>query len=95
MQRTNLCFNRVYRELGLHKRTVLLRLIVLAVVIQMAGLALLTHFRIGGVTTNIAPFWWLAAIIGGFAFGISMVYAEGCSSTVWYRVGNGNIGARS
>jgi hypothetical protein len=31
--------------------------------------------------------------VGGFIFGISMVYAEGCSSTVWYRVGNGNMGA--
>jgi uncharacterized membrane protein YedE/YeeE len=24
---------------------------------------------------------------------MAMVYAEGCSSTVWYRVGNGNLGA--
>jgi uncharacterized membrane protein YedE/YeeE len=93
LQRTNLCFNAAYRELILHKRTVLLKLIVLAVVIQLVGLALLIQFNIGGVTTNVVPFYWLAVILGGFAFGISMVYAEGCSSTVWYRVGNGNMGA--
>lgn len=93
MQRTKLCFNSAYRELVLHKRTVLLRMILLAVVVQMVALAFLIQFQIGGVQTNIVPFYWLAAIIGGFAFGISMVYAEGCSSTVWYRVGNGNMGA--
>ena len=93
LQRTNLCFNAAYRELVLHKRTMLLRMIVLAVVVQMVGLALVIQFNVGGVTTNVVPFYWLAAMVGGFAFGVSMVYAEGCSSTVWYRTGNGNLGA--
>jgi uncharacterized membrane protein YedE/YeeE len=93
LQRTNLCFNSAYREVILHRRTVLLRLIGLAVLIQMVGLALLIQFNVGGVSTNIVPFFLIAAIIGGFFFGLSMVYAEGCSSTVWYRVGNGNMGA--
>jgi uncharacterized membrane protein YedE/YeeE len=93
LQRTNLCFNSAYREVVLHRRTVLLRLIGLAVLIQMIGLALLIQFNVGGVSTNIVPFFVIAAMIGGFFFGLSMVYAEGCSSTVWYRVGNGNLGA--
>ena len=92
-QRTNLCFNSAYWELVLHKRTILLRAILLAIAVQMIGLALIIQFNIGGVSLNIVPFYWLGAIIGGFAFGIAMVYAEGCSSTVWYRVGNGNMGA--
>lgn len=92
-QRTNLCFNSAYREVLVHKRTVLLRLIALAVLVQMIGLSLIIQFNIGGVSTSIVPFYWLAIIIGGFTFGLSMVYAEGCSSTVWYRVGNGNLGA--
>jgi len=93
MQRTHLCFNSAYREFLLRRRTILLRMILLAVVIQMVGLALLVQFQVGGVTTSVVPFFWLAIIVGGFVFGISMVYAEGCSSTVWYRVGNGNLGA--
>jgi hypothetical protein len=93
LQRTRLCFNSAYREVVLHRRTVLLRMIVLAVVVQMVGLGLLIQFGIGGVRTNIVPFFWLGAVLGGFVFGVSMVYAEGCSSTVWYRVGNGNMGA--
>jgi hypothetical protein len=93
LQKTNLCFNSAYREAVLHRRTVLLRLIGLAVLVQMIGLAILIQFKIGGVSTNIVPFFIIAAMIGGFFFGLSMVYAEGCSSTVWYRVGNGNMGA--
>lgn len=57
LQRTNLCFNSAYREVILHRRTVLLRLIGLTVLIQMIGLALLFQFDIGGVSLNIVPFF--------------------------------------
>jgi len=93
LQRTNLCFNSAYRELIMGRKTFLLRMIVLSVVVQMVGLALLVQFHIGGVQTNVVPFYWLGTTLGAFIFGIAIVYAEGCSSTVWYRVGNGNLGA--
>ncbi len=93
MQRTRLCFNSAYREALLERNTVLLRAILLAILVQMVGLALFVQFGIGGVELNVVPFFWLAAIVGGFIFGMAMVYAEGCSSTVWYRIGNGNLGA--
>jgi uncharacterized membrane protein YedE/YeeE len=93
LQRTFLCFNAAYRRVVLKRGTVLLRVIILAALVQMVGVGLLTQFRIGGVTLNVVPFHWLAAIAGGFVFGIGIVYAEGCSSTVWYRIGNGNLGS--
>ncbi len=93
MQRTNLCFNSAYREALLQRNTVLLRAILLAILIQMIGLTLIIQFKVGGVGASVVPFYWLAAVTGGFVFGVAMVYAEGCSSTVWYRVGNGNLGA--
>jgi uncharacterized membrane protein YedE/YeeE len=93
MQRTNLCFNAAYREAMLRRNTVLLRGILLAVLIQMLGLALLAQFGVGDVSLNVVPFFWLATIVGGFVFGVAMVYAQGCSSSVWYRIGNGNLGA--
>ena len=93
LQRNRLCFNSAYRELLLHRRFILMRMILLAVLVQMVGLAFLIQFHVEGITTNVVPFYWLGAALGGFIFGISMVYAEGCSSTVWYRVGNGNLGA--
>jgi uncharacterized membrane protein YedE/YeeE len=93
MQRTNLCFNRAYRLAILKRDTVLLRAILLAVLIQMVGLALWIQFGVGGVSLNVVPLYWTATILGGFVFGIAIVYAQGCSSTVWYRVGNGNLGS--
>lgn len=93
LQRTKLCFNSAYREAILNKNLVLVRMIITAVLVQLVGLAILIQFQVGGISTNIVPFYWLAVIIGGFIFGISMVYAEGCSSTIWYRLGNGNLGA--
>jgi uncharacterized membrane protein YedE/YeeE len=93
MQRTNLCFNSAYREALLKRDTVLLRVILLAVLVQMVGLALLLQFGVGDLELAVVPFWPLAAAIGGFVFGIGMVYASGCSSTIWYRIGNGNLGA--
>ncbi len=93
MQRTHLCFNSAYRTALLQRDFTLLRMIVLAVVIQMVGLYLFAQFGLGGVSVNVVPFFWLANAVGGLAFGVAMTFAEGCSSTVWYRVGNGNLGA--
>jgi uncharacterized membrane protein YedE/YeeE len=93
LQRTNLCFNAAYRHVVLRRDTVLLRVIVLAIMVQLVGVGLIVQFGVGGVTLNVVPFYWVAAVVGGFAFGIAIVYAEGCSSTVWYRVGNGNLGS--
>ena len=93
MQRTHLCFNSAYRTAILQKDFTLLRMIALAVLIQMVGLYLLAQFGIGGVSVNVVPFFVIANVVGGFVFGVAMTFAEGCSSTVWYRVGNGNLGA--
>jgi uncharacterized membrane protein YedE/YeeE len=93
MQRTNLCFNSAYREALLSRNTVLLRAILLAILVQMVGLGLVIQLGLGGVQAAVVPFWPLATVTGGFLFGLAMVYASGCSSTVWYRVGNGNLGA--
>ncbi len=93
MQRTRLCFNSAYRQILLHRDATLLRAIVLAIVVQMIGLYVMAQFGLGGVQVNIVPFFPIANVAGGLIFGIAMTYAEGCSSTVWYRVGNGNLGA--
>lgn len=92
MQRTRLCFNSAYRNALLRRDFTLLRMIALAIVIQMVGLYTLAQLRIGDVQVNVVPFYWIANIAGGFVFGLAMTFAEGCSSTVWYRVGNGNLG---
>ena len=70
MQRTNLCFNSAYREAILRRNTIPLRVIVLAILIQMAGLLVLVQLGLGSFSLNVVPFFWLAAIVGGFVFGL-------------------------
>lgn len=93
MQRTRLCFNSAYRALLLQRDATLARAVVLAVVVQMVGLHAMAQIGLGGVQVNAVPFLPIGNALGGLIFGIAMTYAEGCSSTVWYRVGNGNLGA--
>lgn len=39
-----------------------------------------------------SPFTWLSYIVGGFIFGVGIVYAGGCASRILVRAGEGNLG---
>lgn len=62
VQRTDLCINSAYREALLNRNTVLLQAIVLAILVQMVGLALVLQLGIGGVQINVVPFFWLIIV---------------------------------
>ena len=63
----------------------------LAVIVQMAGVTLLSG--LGYMPISVPPFWWAANIAGGLMFGVGMVLAGGCSSGTCYRVGEGMAGS--
>lgn len=91
MQRPQICFNRAYRTITLQGEPTMLRALALAMLIQMVGFY--AFVSLGIVQLNIVPGIWLAVLVGGFFFGLSFVFAQGCSTTMWYRVGNGNMGS--
>jgi hypothetical protein len=91
MQRPQICFNRAYRTSIFQADTTMLKTLVVAMLIQMVGFH--TLVELGFVKLNIVPGFWLAALVGGFGFGIAFVFAQGCSTTMWYRLGNGNLGS--
>ena len=91
MQRPQICFNRAYRTSTLQADTTMLKSLVVAMLIQMVGFH--TLVELGLVKVSVVPGIWLAALVGGFAFGIAFVFAQGCSTTMWYRIGNGNLGS--
>ena len=91
MQRPQICFNRAYRTSTLQADTTMLKSLVVAMLIQMVGFH--TLVELGFVKVSVVPGIWLAALVGGFAFGIAFVFAQGCSTTMWYRIGNGNLGS--
>jgi uncharacterized membrane protein YedE/YeeE len=91
MQRPQICFNRAYRMSTLQADRTMLKSLVAAMLIQMVGFH--TLVALGFVKVNVVPGIWLAALVGGFTFGLSFVFAQGCSTTMWYRIGNGNLGS--
>ncbi|HFQ81895.1 MAG TPA: YeeE/YedE family protein [Desulfobacterales bacterium] len=40
-----------------------------------------------------SPFTWLSYIVGGFTFGVGIVYAGGCASRILVRTAEGDLGA--
>lgn len=91
LQRGRFCMYTAFRDILLIKDLTLFKAYLLALAIQ----ALLIHlFRgLGLLSFSAPPFFWLAAIVGGFIFGVGMSFAGGCSSSSYYRIGEGMVGS--
>lgn len=91
LQRGRFCVNTAIRDILLIKDSTLFRAWTTAILVQMVGVHLLASFGI--LRLNMAPYFWVATITGGFVFGVGMVLAGGCASGICYRTGEGMIGA--
>jgi len=85
------CMNSGFRNLWKLKDTSLFKAYVLAISIQMMVIPILSYF--GFIKFSIPAFYPLGAILGGFLFGMAMNWGGGCAAGIWYKLGNGNIGA--
>lgn len=91
LQRGGYCMNTAFRSFYLEKDRSLVRAWVLVLIINIIGVTLFTD--LGILSPLVAPFFWPAAIIGGFVFGVGMVVAGGCASGTYYRCGRGMLGS--
>lgn len=91
LQRGRLCFNSAIRDVKMTKDNYLLKMALLAILVETIGFQLVA--QLGLIKLNPLPFIPLAQIIGGFLFGMGMVLAGGCASGVTYRIGEGYITA--
>lgn len=91
LQRGGYCMNTAFRSFYLEKDRSLVRAWVLILLINVVGVRLLTD--LGVFRPDVAPFFWPAAIVGGFIFGAGMVMAGGCASGTYYRCGRGMLGS--
>jgi len=80
-----------FRDILLIRDLTLFRAYILALIIQTA----LVHLfgELGLLSLSAPSFYWLAAMVGGFIFGLGMTLAGGCSSSSYYRVGEGMVGS--
>lgn len=91
LQRGRFCMNTAFRNMLFTRDLTLIRAYVLSLIIQMILVNL--FYKIGWIEVSKAPFFWLANILGGFIFGLGMVLAGGCASAIWFRSGEGMLGA--
>jgi hypothetical protein len=75
LQRGRFCMNTAFRDIFLIRDQTMLRAYVLAVLIQMIGVHLMA--QLGWFSMAVAPFWWQAALVGGFVFGWGMALSGG------------------
>ena len=91
MQRGRFCMNSAIRDTVLLQDYTLLKSVGAAILVSMAGFALMD--AAGIISINPKPSFGWANLIGSFIFGIGMVIAGGCASGITYRVGEGMMGA--
>lgn len=91
LQRGRFCMYTAFRDIFLIKDLTLFKAYLLALLIQ----TILVHLfkELGLLSFSVPPFYWLAAMVGGFVFGLGMTLAGGCSSSSYYRVGEGMVGS--
>ena len=91
LQRGRFCMNTAFRELLFSRDTTLFRAYLLALAVQ----SVLIHIgaSLGWLEMWRVPFFWRAAVAGGFVFGVGMTLAGGCTTGTWYRVGEGMVGS--
>ncbi len=91
LQRGRFCMYTAFRDILLIKDLTLFKAYILALAIQTVLIHLLEEF--GLLSFSVPPFYWLSAMVGGFVFGLGMTLAGGCSSSSYYRVGEGMVGS--
>lgn len=93
-QRTHFCAMGALSDVALMGDWTRMRQWALAAGVAMMGFALLagTGMLDPAQTLYAATRWnWLSAAVGGFLFGIGMVFASGCGSKTLVRLGGGNL----
>ena len=90
LQKGRFCFTSAFRDFIAAKDTRVLRGIFYSILTMMLGVTIAYNFGFG-VDNLWLPKFGLSSIIGGFVFGIGMVYGGGCASGTLYRAGEGYL----
>jgi uncharacterized membrane protein YedE/YeeE len=90
-QRGRFCVTSAFRDLYIAKDNRMFISFLIAITIQSIGLFTLAALNLAKIPTDAFP--WLGVIVGGFIFGLGMVYAGGCAAGTYYRAAEGLIGS--
>jgi len=91
MHRSRLCFARAFREPFMTAEGEMTKAVILALAIGIPLAALLFNRKIIDPYVAIPATFWIGSLVGGFLFGIGMVFAGGCASGGLWRMGEGHF----
>lgn len=91
LHRSRFCFSRVFREPFMTGEGEMTKAMILAIALGApVGAALIAKGTIDPYLAIPSRFW-IGSMLGGFVFGIGMVFAGGCASGSLWRVGEGHL----
>ncbi|HHN64223.1 MAG TPA: YeeE/YedE family protein [Nitrospirae bacterium] len=95
VQRSKFCIAAACHSIVTTRDLTQTRAYAMALFVAILGTQIL--YKLGYVDINYSiyvssPFTWLSYIVGGFIFGVGIVYAGGCASRILVRAGEGNLG---
>jgi len=91
MHRSRLCFARSFREPFVTGEGEMTKAVILALAIGIPIAALLFQKKVIDPYVAIPPTFWIGSLLGGFVFGIGMIFAGGCASGGLWRMGEGHF----
>lgn len=96
IQRTNFCMSNCFTSIKIFGSFLQFKAYMVALLVALAGTQLLTDLGMVHPENSIylpKNFPWLGFIVGGYIFGIGIVFAGGCASRILVRTGEGHLGA--
>ncbi|MGE5946742.1 MAG: YeeE/YedE thiosulfate transporter family protein [Betaproteobacteria bacterium] len=91
MHRSRLCFARAFREPFVTAEGDMTKAVILALAIGIPIAALLFQKKVIDPYVAIPATFWIGSLLGGFIFGLGMIFAGGCASGSLWRMGEGHL----
>lgn len=91
MQRARICFARAFREPFMTAEGDMTKAIILALALAIPVGAMLFEKKAIDPFIAIPATFWLGSLLGGFIFGVGMIFAGGCASGALWRMGEGHL----
>lgn len=91
LHRSRFCFSRVFREPFMTGEGTMTKAIILALALAIPLNSLLIQKEMIDPYLAIPATFWAGSLIGGFIFGIGMVFAGGCASGSLWRMAEGHL----
>ncbi len=91
MHRSRVCFARAFREPFMTGEGTMTKAIMLGILIGVPMAALMFKAKLLDPYVAIPPAFWAGSLLGGFIFGIGMIFAGGCASGALWRMGEGHL----